>query len=165
MKYQEARSLIETGDAVAVKRKTGLLASLTRLLTRSDYTHNGIAIWLDGGLWMAELNGGGNHMIPMSQLENMDFDVFYPPVDDRIAIKQAILSVLREHQDYGFAALPVIGLLEWLRVKAFLHARRVLVCSGYVVKVYEEAGWGEHTRILSPRELTGLLVMKLQVMG
>ena len=106
---------------------------------------------------MAELNGGRNHLIPLSQLRNMHFDVYHCPVDNRYRVEEAITDNLRDQIEYGYVALPVIGLLNFLRVKLFLHARRLLVCSGYVVKILEQAGWAEHTRILSPAELANEL--------
>jgi hypothetical protein len=162
MRYDEVRHLIEDGDLIAVHGKSGLLTPFTRFFTDSNVTHTGIAIWLDGGLWLAELNGGGNHMVPMSQI--MDgFDAFYSPVDDRQAVRHAVLESQRNKIHYGAFALLVIGLLNWLRIKMFLHARRILVCSGYCVKVYEAAGWPEHSYLISPAELAGMLKPKLEV--
>lgn len=163
MDYTQARPLIQDGDLVAVRETHGFLAPLTRFFTRSPVTHAGIAIWLDGGLWMAELNGGKNHAIPLSQLQGTDFDVYNPPVVDRAAVRAATLAALRQKIGYGLAALVVIGILNWLQVKWFIHARRVLVCSGYCVMIYEAAGWPERSRIISPRELVEQLAPKLQV--
>lgn len=164
MNYEQARPLIETGDLIAVRRSDSLLALATRFFTRDPHTHTGIAAWLDGGLWMAELNGGGNHLVPLSQLADRDFDVYCRPPEvapDRVSV--SILSNLRAHIDYGFAALPVIGLLNWLKLKVRGLQRRIVVCSGYCVNVYVDAGWKERTRIMSPAELTGLLNLKMEV--
>lgn len=163
MDYAQARPLILDGDLIAVRETHGFLTPFTRIFTRSPITHNGTAIWIDGGLWMAELNTGKNHAIPLSQLDETDFDVHEPPIDDRAALRESILANLRMKVPYGFLALPVIGLLDWLRVKVFIHARSILVCSGWCVKVYEDAGWDEHTRITSPRALAAELPLKLEV--
>lgn len=163
MRYEEARAFIQTGDVIAVREKHGFLSPFTRFFTHSEYTHNGLAVWVNGGLWMAELNGGRNHMIPLSQLAEIPFDVYHCPVEDRDAVETAISESLRERIDYGFAALAVIGILNFFRIKVFLHARQILVCTGYCVKVLEAAGWQEHSRLISPQELTEELRYKLSV--
>ena len=163
MNYEEARSLIDTGDMIAVKRKTGVFATIERLVQRSPYTHAGVAIWIEGGLWMAELNSGGNHLVPLSQLADLDFDVYAAPVNDLGAVRDAILTELREALPYGYLALVVVGLLNLLRIKAFLHMRHVVVCSGYVVRIWEAAGWPETSRQVSPAELASVLKMKFSV--
>lgn len=166
MNYDLARWKIETGDLVAVRATTGPLTPFTRFFTHSDYTHVGIAFWMDDGLWLAEINGGANHAIPLSQLMEVDFDVFYRP--DGItaaAILGAIRTALRRRIHYGYLSLPVIGLINYFGIRAFLHARQILSCAGYCVMTYEAAGWPECTRILSPQDLTELVQFKLAVEG
>jgi hypothetical protein len=163
MDYPTARPLIQDGDTIAVRERLGVLALLTRIFTRSPVTHVGVALWMDGGLWMAELNGGKNHAIPLSQLEGTDFDVYDPPLTDRQALRAATVEALRLKIAYGSIALVVIGVLNWLRIRIFLHARRLLVCSGYCIMIYENAGWAERSRIESPAELVAQLKIKLQV--
>lgn len=163
MNYATARDHIEDGDLIAVRGKHGVFAALTRFFTRSAYTHCGVALWIEGGLWMAELNGGRNHAIPMSQLEDGAFDVYWPPIREVEKIRVSILSRLRVKIDYGTVATIAIGLLNFLRIKLFVHWRQFLVCSGYCVAIYEDAGWSEHSRILSPQDLTELLALKFEV--
>lgn len=163
MDYATARSLIDDGDLIAVREHSGFLTPFTRFFTRSPVTHVGIALWMDGGLWMGELNGGKNHAVPLSQLSDTDFDVYYPPVPSRAKAREAVQEALRIKIPYAFGVLPVIGLLDWLRIKVFIHARKLLVCSGWCVMVYERAGWPERTRVLSPADLVAQLTLKLQV--
>jgi len=164
MNYDQARERIETGDLIAVRGKEGLLTPFTKFFTRSPYTHVGIAFWMNGGLWMSEINGGRNHAIPLSQLADSEFDVYERPPGLSIAdMLEAINEALREKIDYGYLSLPVIGLINFLGIKVFIHARRIMSCAGYSVMTYEAAGWPEHTRILSPRDLAALLKFKLAV--
>lgn len=160
--YQEARSQIATGDLIAVRSPHGIIGWLTQFFTRSPYTHTGIAIWIEGGLYMGELNGGRNHIIPLSQLDGCDFDVYHPP-SGLNNIAAALFFWLRLPIDYAYVAFVAIGLLNWLRAKIFVHWRQMLVCSGWCVAVYEEAGWGEHSRIVSPGELADMLKLKFEV--
>lgn len=160
--YQEARSQIATGDLIAVRTPNGIMGKLTRFFTRSPYTHTGIAIWIEGGLYMGELNGGRNHLIPLSQLDHCDFDVYLPPAN-LTNIADALFFWLRLQIEYGYLAFVAIGLLNYFNIKIFVHWRQLLVCSGWCVAIYEEAGWGEHSRIISPGELAAMLTIKLQV--
>lgn len=164
MKYDDARELIEDGDLVSIRTAHGLFGRATQFFTGRVYTHNGIAVWLDGGLWMVEINGGRNHAVPMSQLIVDDFDVFRAPDGlDRAAIRKAALESIRVRVPYGYAATVAIGLLEFLGINKFVHWRKILVCSGYAVAIYEAAGWPEHSRIISPGKLSELLEYKLSV--
>lgn len=165
MNYDEARSKIEDGDMIAVCGKEGFLTPFTKFFTRSPYTHVGVAFWMGGGLWMAEINAGANHATPLSQYAECDFDVFIKPDECIHSIKDAIDTALRVKIHYGFASLPVIGLLNWLRIKAFIHARKILSCAGFSVLIYELAGFPEYTRVLSPADLARLLKLRLSVQG
>lgn len=166
MNYNDARSKIETGDLIAVKAKTGFLTPFTRFFTRSDYTHVGTAFWLGDGLWLAEINNGANHATPLSQFADCDFDVCVPPVDVVMAkIPMAIDAALRVKIQYGWLSLPFIGFLAFFKIRAFLHARRILSCAGFSVFIYELAGMKETTRILSPFDLVKLCRHKLSVVG
>jgi hypothetical protein len=151
---------IETGDLIAVRTAHGILGRLTQIITRSPYTHAGIAVWLAGELFVAELNGGRNHLIPVCQLTN--YDVYAQP-DGLGNVGSAIRAWLRYPVNYGFLAFVAIGLLNWFRIKMFVHWRKVMVCSGYCVAIYESAGWPERSRVISPRELAAMLKLKLEV--
>ena len=151
---------IDTGDAILVRTAHSILGRLTQILTRSPYTHAGVAIWVGGRLYMAELNGGRNHLVPMTQLTQ--YDVYACP-DGLQEVERAILGSLAQPIDYGYPALVLIGVLNWFRIKLFVHWRKVIVCSGFVVAVYEAAGWPECSRVVSPEELSKQLTMKFQV--
>jgi hypothetical protein len=162
MNYKEARKYIDNGDMIAVRTAHNWINRATQFFTRSPYTHAGLAIWIDGGLYIAELNGGRNHLTPMSQLEDLDFDVFKKPgcVEN---VRANIFKWLRKPIEYAYASFIVIGLLNWLKIKTFVRWRKMLVCSGWCVAVYEDSGWGEHSRILSPGDLANLLELKFEI--
>lgn len=163
--YDEARSYIQDGDLIATRTPHSLFNRLTQLLTYKPYTHNGIAVWLDDGLWMGEINGGKNHMIPLSQLADEDFDVFYPPAGlDRAVIKKQVLEDMRVKVPYGFFATIVTGLVEFFRLGIYIKWRNILHCAGYSIRTYERAGWvPRHSFIVSPGKLTKKLKFKLAV--
>jgi hypothetical protein len=175
MDYQTARSKIQTGDLIGVRDVHGLLGRLTTLFTHSPYTHTGVAVWLDDRLFMADLNSGRNALHPLSQLGK--FDVFAPPAGlERDSIEQATFNWLASPISYGFAAFVLIGLKSLLGVKAFIHWRKVVVCSGGSIQIYEMAAalmaragltpptaWVEHDRTLSPGDLCAELTLKFPV--
>lgn len=172
--YQRARRLIRDGDLIAV-RGSHLIDHLTSAVTRSPYTHTGVAVWADGRLFMADLNSGRNHLTALSAVA--DFDVFMAPDGiDRARIRKAVFDWLAAPIDYGMLAFIVIGLKCALGLKVFIHWRRIIVCSGGSVEIYENAAraqadahqpapaaWLDHTRMLSPGELAGELRFALAV--
>jgi hypothetical protein len=164
MEYAASRADIKTGDLIAVRNTTGLRNRIVQFFTRGPYTHCGLAIWIGGRLYMTELNDGFNHLVPLSQLDDVAFDVYaHPPELSTEALEASIMSWLASKVDYGYTAFFAIGLLNWLRVKTFVHWRRILVCSGYCVANWERAGWAEHSRIVSPVDLAAEVVLKFSV--
>jgi hypothetical protein len=175
MLYEDARNLIQTGDLIGVRHAEGLIGGMTALVTADPHTHTGIAVWLGGRLFMADLNSGRNHLTPLSQLGA--FDVCEPPEGlDRAMIEAAVFDCLAKPINYGFAAFVVIGLKCALRLKVFIHWRRIIVCSGGSVEIFEmaaalmrdagqvaPAAWLEHSRMVSPGELVSELQLKLRV--
>lgn len=175
MDYATARPQIETGDLIGVRDVHGLLGRATRLFTHSPYTHTGVAVRLGDHLFMADLNSGRNHLTALSCVEQ--FDVFCPPAGlPRDLIEQEIFDWLAKPIDYGFAAFVVIGIKCALRIKAFIHWRKIVVCSGGSVQIYQGAaamawalrrirvaGWEDHDQMISPGELCAELRIKFPV--
>jgi hypothetical protein len=162
MDYAAARVQIQTGDLIAVRDVHNILGTLTQVFTHSPYTHTGVAVWLGERLFIADLNSGRNHLTAVSQLSN--FDVCDPPSGlNRDDIERAVFDWLAKQIDYGFLAFPIIGLKCALRLKIFIHWRKIIVCSGGSVQIYEMAGWSEHSRMISPGELVDELSIKLEV--
>ena len=163
MNYSEARPHIKDGDIVQVRTAHSLFGYATKFFT-GVYTHTGIAVWLDGGLWLVEINGGRNHLIPLSQLAGMEFDVYLPPKGvSRAEIRKAALESIRVRVEYGFAAVVAAWVNEFFRINKVIHWRNQLECAGYVVKILVAAGWHNQSFIVSPTKLSTLLVIKLEV--
>lgn len=127
MKYEHARPLVKDGDLVAVRAPRG------------GYTHTAMAIWLQGGLWAAEMGIGGNHLVPLSHYKGRRFDVFECPVD-RDEVRRWILDMMREPIAYDLVDLARIA---WDRLTgAPLPAdTRGHVCSAFNAATYRWAGW------------------------
>ncbi len=163
MQYNEARQLLTDGDLVVVKTAHGIFGKLTKFFT-GEYTHCGIVVWIDRGLWLVEINGGKNHVIPLSQISDVQLDVFNPPPElDVVKIRRCALESVRTKQNYGFPATVAIGLIEYFKLRLSPKWRNLIVCSGYCVKIYSEAGWYYTNLIISPTKLTTLLTKKLEI--
>lgn len=162
MNYEEVRDKIQTGDIISVRNNKGFMHKLTRLVTRSPYTHSGIAIWLDEGLWMAEINGGKNHLIPLSQVDGIDFDVSECPVD-RETVKKEILDSLRVSLTYGFVSFVIIGLFDLFKIKERFRSMKSKVCSEYIQAILVASGWDVPEDMVSPYDLEQKLKLKFEV--
>ena len=162
--YAEARRLISDGDLIAFRSVHGLIGKATQFFTRKKYTHTGNAIWIDGGLYVAELNGGNNHLTPLSQWEGSDFDVCHPPSQIQGKdMRNSIYKWIRQRVRYGYSTFLAVGLVTWLQVKAFAGWKGNPVCSMFSLSIYREEGWEEPYRLMSPGELVDLLEIKLKV--
>lgn len=164
MDYADARGQISTGDLIAVRTVDGVLNKVTKFFT-GRYVHCGQAIWIAGRLYMTELNEGRNHLVPMSQLDGMEFDVYaHPDGLTTEAMETAILDNLGRKVNYGYTALLAIGLVEWLKLNLVVKWSKILVCSGYSIKNWQDAGWkGAASRIISPTKLAGMMQFKFAV--
>lgn len=141
--YQEARGLIFTGDLIAVRGRHGILPALVRGVTGSPYTHTAVALWLDGGLYVAEMDGIKGVLVPLSQYADTDFDVFACPRDavaERIAVKDAALAAIRTRIDYDIADLLRIAAWRTLRLPLPSRDRNGMVCSALSARIYRDVG-------------------------
>lgn len=167
--YQEARSLILDGDLISVFKAKSLFNRMTQHFT-GEYVHVGVAIWMEGGLWINEINGGGNHAVPLSQLQSSGFDVSEPPkgVTPEAARAEA-LAALREKETYGFGATIVTGFIEYFNIPITINWRKWKHCASLVVRIWDRSGWatadgGTHTYIISPTKLTQSVRRKFRVL-
>lgn len=156
--YPEIRPHVADGDLVAVRSRHGLFPNLTRLITASPYTHTAIALWLEGGLWIAEMRSGGNVLVPLSQRANEDFDVFDCPVDRR-NLRGWVLGMLRTKIDYDVRDLARIAAWRLFGVPLPEQDDDQLVCSAFAALVYLSCGWQPKglSSIAAPADVVGAL--------
>lgn len=163
MLYNEARQYITDGDVISVLDSSSIYGKLIKLFT-GKYTHTGMAVWLDSGLWMVELNGGRNHAIPLSQLVGREFDVHYPPEDCDVKLLRFLaLTSLREVVHYGFVSIAPIGIIEYFNLDVLLKWNNIAVCSSYIGKILRSAGWKVDSIVMSPTRMASKLKLKLEV--
>ena len=163
MDYSTARNILQDGDIVMVKSSHSVYNLLTKLFT-GKYTHTGIVVWLDGGLWMAELNTGKNHVIPLSQLENIRFDVYKCPQNvDRVLVRKNILESVRISTPYGYLSAVITAINEFTDLNRFIHWRKIITCSGFVISILDKSGWIGYSYTVSPTKLSQSLKLLLEV--
>lgn len=143
MRYDDARPMIQTGDLIAVRRRSGPLAIATRLVTDSPYTHTGVALWVgppgDRRLLMAHINGGGAGLVPVSQEVEFGFDVYPCPVD-RAEVERAIWATIGVRISYSVGDLVYI--LLYLKLGVPLPQQGDdYICSALSAYLYLLAGW------------------------
>lgn len=156
MTYEELRDQVLDGDLVAVRSSRSLLGKVTRWVTKSPYTHTAVALWLEGGLWIAQMDGIQNALVPLSQYSDTPFDVYRCPVP-RDAIRQAVLEQLRLKVRYGWADIAYIGLHRVLGVP-LPPEDDDFVCSSYSAAAYIAAGWGARLpSICAPADVVAAL--------
>lgn len=144
MRYADARLKIHTGDLIAFRKRQGVLPTLTRWITDSPYTHTAVAVWVEAGgifrLLVAEANGAGSSLSPLSGYAHIDFDVYSSPVD-RCRVDTATWRVLGRKVRYGFNDLLRIAanrLLGWPLPQA---DDGDLICSALSATIYRLAQW------------------------
>lgn len=140
MRYDDARALIDTGDLIGVRRRSGPLAVLTRLITGSDYTHTGIALWCGGRLFLAQINGGGAGFAPLSQFVDFGFDVYDCPTDKN-EVERVIWDKFAVRVGYAFIILIRIALHILFKLPPPKDADGDEICSSISYRVYLLAGW------------------------
>ena len=145
MNYAEARDRIRTGDLIAVRKKTGVLPVLTRLVTRSPYTHTAIALWSGVGefrrLLVAEAKASGAFLTPLSQYADTDFDVWEGPREIQLSIERVIWATLGAAMTYDGADLFRIALNRLLGVPLPPADNALKICSALSATLWMQAGW------------------------
>lgn len=144
MTYDELRGQIQTGDLVAVRRRTGALAVATRIVTESPYTHTGVALWVglegDRRLLLAQINGGGANLVPLSQMAVYAFDVFLCPVEDRREVERQIWATLGVK--IGYSVPDLVRIAAHIKLGVPLPKQgEDFICSALSARLYALAGW------------------------
>lgn len=143
--YADARDRINTGDLIAVRKRHGLLPTLTRWITHSPYTHTGIALWAgtfeEPRLLVAEEKGSGGCLTPLSQYADIEFDVFAPPRETLISIEEVIWTTLGAPIGYDFTDLLRIAANRLVGWPLPASDDALKVCSALSASLWLQAGW------------------------
>jgi hypothetical protein len=162
LSYANARDEIKTGDLIAVRADKGFAPWLIRLVTRSPYTHTGVAVWVAGRLLIAETEQGPASLVPVSQYTGYDFDVFDAPAGAGVEYyaRTAIFTVLGTRITYAWLDLVRIWLHEWFRVPLPKPSADARICSSLSELIYQAMGWQppkQAPSLMTPRDLVAAL--------
>jgi hypothetical protein len=144
VKYELAREMVRNGDLVAIRSRGTVTDQVISGVLGSPYTHTAVALWMsfDGAerLLVAESNGGGARLVPLSQHAGADFDVFECPTE-RGAAGRAVLQLLGEpiRYDKGDLVLIAANRLFGVPLPDLDDDRKI--CSALSASIYLCAGW------------------------
>lgn len=142
--YEQARMHIDDGDIVFIRDKVGPLIRLIRFLTKSKYSHVGIAFWIETAnrrrLMMVEAQGGSKRrVVNISYYDGDNYDIFAAPKEWN-EVGEYALSKLNQ-VCYGYFEAAYVGIreffLQYFNIKlptADLHGE---ICSEFVARVYD----------------------------
>ena len=162
MKYSDVRLQICTGDLIAIRKKTGALPTLTRVIDKTPYTHTAVAIW--GGfqgtdrLLVVESNAAGASLSPLSNYQDVDFDVFARPVDEAL-FEFATWDLLGTKIHYDIRDLVRLAANRLFSIPLPKRDDGNLICSALSATIYLHAGWNPKglPSIPSPRDVVEAL--------
>lgn len=156
MDYSAIRDQINNGDVVLVKYRRGFWRLVRWVI--GEHTHSGLAVWLDNGLYISEMSPCGNHVIPLSQIFDVEFDVFNCPVAvDSSAVRKVVAGSLRRHSGYSFVNLFLAGVNELFGF-GFKRDGSRKICSEQTADELIALGW-EYSGVTLPTPKS--LVQKL----
>ena len=149
MEYAQIRSQIKTGDIIAIHGR-GLFPTLIRAVQKisglgdlASITHVGVAWWIEGRLYIVEMDGLYNVLRPLSHhiQKREKISIFLCPVPVHAMVAQ-FESVTMKMFVYGLSDLVKIGLRMLFKYSnAKDRDERNLVCSTFVSRWLQQAGW------------------------
>lgn len=148
MFYYAFRDKIKDGDILLYKGK-GLLSKAIRLLTKSEYSHAGIAVWWNYRLMVLEAVGKGVVLTPMSKnLEHYKGSVHWftsiKHIPQTKRLKMVDFAQQELGKEYSKWSLIVLGYIlifgkDRNKKDKFKRANS-LICSHYVAQIYNHGG-------------------------
>lgn len=142
--YNTIRRSIKNGD-VLLYRGRSLVSLLIMFITRSYYSHAGLAVWWNERLMVMEAVGKGVMVSPLSSSVDKyhgRVDLFTPreeiPDEDRLRLVTFAQEELgKEYAAWKAILLGLKLLLQWdVEKRDALRRERKLFCSYYVAQAY-----------------------------
>jgi hypothetical protein len=148
MIYQQARKLIKTGDVIAICGNS-LFSKITKIVQRyaglgefANITHCGVAWWVEGRLYIVEMDGRHNVLRPLSQYAHKNLELRVYRVADQDLMIEQFDDATRYDIAYSFLDLVKIG---WRLIfgGACINTSTddSMVCSEFVARWLIKAGW------------------------
>ena len=165
MIYDKFRSEIKNGD-VLMYMGNSLLSKLIRFVTKSNYSHAGIAVWWNDRLMVLEAVGKGVILTPMSKNVShyngwVDWLTATKPISKPKRLRMVQFAQKELGKEYSkwkliiFGYILILGKDKDKRDK--LRQANKLFCSQYVAQIYNSAGIdlkeGVSDRFTSPKDI------------
>jgi len=154
LKYDKIRSQIKDGDILLYKGKglfrSGIVATLVQIVTRSAYSHAGIAVWWNKRLMVIEAVRNGVIVNPLSlSLNRYHATVeWYSCNEEIISDEKRCEMILYAQEELGKSF--AVFLAFWFMIKILFigrfsksdrfHREKRYYCSEFVSNVYTRVG-------------------------
>jgi hypothetical protein len=141
MNYEQLKKTALTGDLILVEGK-GAVGRLIRVVTGQQMSHVAVLMWLDGGLWVAEMREfHGFSLQPASQRlpemarDGLLYHACAPQAvhDQPEIVIDAILRTRDERPRYSYWTLLTVWLSQLLERKI----PGAMVCSTFAQRLWE----------------------------
>ena len=163
--YEEVRLQIKNGDVFMYKGKK-IFPRLIRWLTKSPYSHAGIAVWWNERLMIMEAVMRGVRVAPLSRsIYHHKGNVEWFSCKKEIAEEDRVRMVIFAQEELGKSYARWKAVLFGLRVlfkrdlseKDELRMENKLFCSQYVAQIYNSIGLdlkkNREDRFMSPGDI------------
>jgi len=165
LKYNEVRLQIKNGDVIMYTGKK-ILSRLISWLTRSPYSHAGIAVWWNERLMVMEAVGRGVTIVPLSRNiyqhhGNVEWFTCKKEISEEDRLKMVIFAQEELGKSYARWKAMLLGLKILLNRnlsrKDQLGMENKLFCSQYVAQIYNSIGLdlkkNREDRFMSPGDI------------
>lgn len=156
MNYLEMKQVARTGDLVLCKDRT-LIGILIRIFTAESFNHVAVLVWLDKGLWIAEMTShAGFNLVPASEWfeARRNSELLYCQApgsvhkEEEIILKKIFMARSRKYR-YSFLTLVRV----WFSQIFNRHINGLLVCSTFAQDLWESTGFSRFKRLADPGDL------------
>ena len=148
MMYEKYRNEIKDGDVILYEG-TSFISKLIRMITKSSYSHAGLAVWWHGRLMVMEATKKGVYPLPMSKniahyKGNVRLFTSVKPIPQTKRLYMVKFAQGEIGKEYSRWRLILFGYILILGKKRderdLLRKENTLICSHYVAQTYNYAG-------------------------
>ena len=164
-RYEEVRLQIRNGDVIMYKGKN-ILPRLIRWLTKSFYSHAGIAVWWNERLMVMEAVMRGVRVVPLSRniyqhKGNVEWFSCKKEISEEDRLRMVIFAQEELGKSYARWRVILFGLKVLfkrdLSITDELRMENKIFCSQYVAQIYNSIGLdlkeNREDRFMSPGDI------------
>lgn len=142
MKYSLVRDSAATGDLLLLEG-SGPVGVFIRVATGQQISHVAMLVWINEGLWVAEMRNSGYSLTPASQRVPEMLEqgiVYWGKAPNRVRIRPILIqkrALSFRGERYSWWSLAAV----WCAQVFKRTLPRSLVCSTFIEEVWQAAGW------------------------